>query len=257
MGFAPDWLELREPADHAARDAEMLTQAATLVADGDVILDLGSGTGSTARAFADQGFTSLNWRFFDNDPALLAIAQDMHPTNETRLGNVAEIDDLPLEGVGLVTASALLDLMPQSWIEALAKRLADAQIPFYAALSYDGQMTWTPAHPQDSAITTCFNTHQRSDKGIGAALGPDAGETAYRVLTSGGFDVAQAESPWQLGPDQADMQQLLLEGIATAAQEAGHPSAAAWLAERREKIDRSKATIGHTDILALPRRPQS
>ena len=77
--FQVDWLSLREPADHAARDAALLDRAARCVSPGMRVLDLGSGTGSTARAFSSGGFDELQWCFLDNDPALLQIAKAQHP----------------------------------------------------------------------------------------------------------------------------------------------------------------------------------
>ncbi len=252
MGFSADWLRLREPADRAARDPDLLARAARCLSEGQVVLDLGSGTGSTARAFAAQGFDGLRWRFLDNDPALLDIAQQDFPAAEVVTGDLADIDALPLNGVGLVTASALLDLMPRDWIAALAVRLRAAQLPLYAALSYDGHMRWSPQTPGDAAVTTHFNTHQRGDKGIGAALGPDAGTEAARLLGAEGFEVALADSPWRIGPDQTALHLELIAGIGTAAAEAGLASAADWTAARRASISRSQAEIGHTDLLALP-----
>ncbi len=57
----------------------------------------------------------------------------------------ATLDALPLDGARLVTASALCDLVSRDWLEALADRLAARGPAFYAALSYDGAMAWTPA----------------------------------------------------------------------------------------------------------------
>ena len=257
MAFTPDWLSLREPADHAARDGALLRRAAACVANGQTVLDLGSGTGSTARAFAAAGFDLIQWRFLDNDAALLDIAVAAHPSAQAITGNLSDIEALPLDGVGLVTASALLDLMPATWVEALAQRLADAQVPFYAALSFDGQMSWTPLHTGDTTVTERFNAHQRGDKGIGTALGPDAAETAARCFAAHGFEVSRASSPWSLDDQHAALQHQLLDGIASAAQDAGHPSASAWLTDRIAAIPRGRTTIGHTDILALPVRDGS
>ena len=47
--------------------------------------------------------------------------------SETVAADLGDLDRLPLDGVRLVTASALLDLMPARWIEALAARLAAAR----------------------------------------------------------------------------------------------------------------------------------
>ncbi len=47
MSFSPEWLALREPADHAARSAHLLSQVATRFGDRDAIsvVDLGCGAG--------------------------------------------------------------------------------------------------------------------------------------------------------------------------------------------------------------------
>ncbi len=115
-GFEPDWLSLREPVDHRSRDPCLLKHAAGCVDDGMKILDLGSRTGSTARAFASAGFSDLRSRFFDNDPALLRIAATLHPYAECVQGDLSRIGDLDLDRVGLITASALCDLMSEHWM---------------------------------------------------------------------------------------------------------------------------------------------
>ncbi|KIN71095.1 Methyltransferase type 11 [Sulfitobacter guttiformis KCTC 32187] len=251
MGFSAAWLGLREPADLAARDPSLLEAAGACVPEGGLVLDLGCGTGSTARAFASIGFSDLRWRFFDNDPALLAEAARNIPQAEMALGNLVDIDVLPLEGVSLVTASALLDLMPQCWVEALADKLWQAGIPFYAALNYDGRMGWTPELPLDGAVTKYFNRHQRTDKGIGIALGPKAGAEAALALRSRGFNVTFADSPWRLGAAQATLHAELLGGIGSAAAEAGLNDAAEWALARCAAVEKSEGMIGHTDLLAI------
>ena len=144
MGFDAAWLTLREPADARARDAALFARAVRLVGPGATLLDLGCGTGATARAFATQGAVGLNWRLLDNDPELLARAAAAHPQATTHAVDLADIDALPLEGVQLVTASALLDLVSKDWVARFAARLARAGVPFYAVLSYDGRMHWDP-----------------------------------------------------------------------------------------------------------------
>lgn len=252
VGFSADWLALREPADLAARDAGLLAKAAALVEKDGIVLDLGSGTGSTARAFHAGGFDRLRWRFFDNDPALLSIAAKQVAQAECQVGDLADVDALILDGVKLVTASALLDLMPRDWVAALGQRLRQEKIPFYAALSYDGEMHWTPALPEDGAVTAHFNLHQCTDKGIGMALGPDSGAQSAQVLRDLGFDVKLAGSPWTLGADQAALHAELLEGIGAAAAEVGLPEGTEWAQTRRAMVKTSQAVIGHTDLLALP-----
>lgn len=251
MGFSADWLALREPADRAARDAAMARRAADLAGPAPLIVDLGCGTGSTWRALAPLLPGGTRWRFVDKDPALLAIARaTAGPGVETVEADLADLDALPLADATLVTASALLDLVPLTWIEGLARRLQG--VPFYAALSYDGQMSWTPADPRDSAVTEAFNRHQTGDKGLGPALGPQAADRAVTVFRAYGFTVEMASSPWQLAPCMAPLQRELTRGIATAAAEAGAAQAGDWARDRDAQADRSTCRIGHTDLLAVP-----
>ncbi len=250
--FESDWLALREPADHAARDAGLLAQAAGLIAKGSTVLDLGSGTGSTARAFAKAGFDGFAWRFCDQDPSLLQVASTRHPEAVCVVQDLSRPEDIQLQSVSLVSASALFDLMPEAWMEAVLAQLAKANIPIYAALNYDGHMHWTPADPRDEQITKAFNTHQRSDKGLGPALGPDATATFAKLCQAHGYRVQTAKSPWVLGPENAALQTALLIGIADAAQETNATDASQWCQARRAAVDQGQVVIGHTDILAIP-----
>ncbi len=251
-GFSTFWLDLREPSDHAARDQKLLRMAADCAGNGRVILDLGSGTGSTARAFEGVA-PDLYWRFLDGDPILLDVAANRHPSSEQVVADLADVDALLLDGVGLVTASALLDLMPADWIEKLARRLKSANVPFYAALNYNGQMSWMPALSEDDPVTASFNKHQLTDKGIGPAVGPASADTTMQLFESAGFDVYSADSPWVLDSRQAPFQHELLAGVAHAAEEVGSLAAPYWLEERNKAVDHSTMTVGHTDIFAVPR----
>nr|WP_111299337.1 class I SAM-dependent methyltransferase [Paracoccus saliphilus] len=253
MGFSADWLALREPADRAARDGALLEQATRAAGPDPVVLDLGCGTGSTLRALAPHLPDHARWRLVDNDPALLDIARTEAPGRVTaHVLDLRDLDALPLDGVTLVTASALLDLMPAAWIAGLADRLGRAGLPFYAALSYDGMMAWDPALPQDDDITRAFNAHQRSDKGLGPALGPDAAQQAAEALGKAGFSVSLADSPWRIGPGDADLHRALIAGIAQAAGEAGAQVAPDWGRARATTAAGDRCRIGHLDLLALP-----
>ncbi len=249
MPFSPDWLNLREPVDHASRDAGLLARAIDVAGPDAVVVDLGCGTGSTARAF---GVQQCHWRFVDGDARLLDLAKAHHVGSEVYQADLGDIEALPLSGATLVTASALLDLMPRTWVEKLAQRLAAENLPFYAALNYNGQMSWKPEHPQDAAITAAFNAHQRSDKGLGGALGPMAAEVTAEIFAAAGFEVMTGDSPWHLGAQETALHQQLLDGIAAAADENGYDGAVDWAHDRKA----SKATgyIGHTDVLSIQRK---
>ncbi len=253
MSFDAAWLDLREPADRAARDPALLAAAARYLAaaPAPVALDLGCGTGATVRAFAGQ-VSSARWRLLDNDPALLRLAAARcGPRVETLAADLADADALPLAGIRLVTASALLDLCGEAWIRDLAHRLSATRTALYAALSYDGHLSFDPPHRDDPAVSAAFNAHQRRDKGLGPALGPDAVLALARALESEGYEVRLAESPWLLGPQDAALHTALTDGIARAAQEAGLQTAG-WAQARRAASGSAGCRVGHVDVLALP-----
>lgn len=254
MSFSSEWLDLRARADSAARDAAMLTEVrADLTRQPDpVIVDLGSGTGSTIRAMGD---VAARWRLVDHDPALLAeAARRSGPAIETVELDLTRTADIPLAGAALVTASALFDLVSAAWIDALADRLAAVGIGLYAALNYDGLLEWKSADPDDTAIRNAFNAHQRGEKGFGPALGPCAALHLAKAMRARGYSVTVAESPWNLGPPDAELQRALLGGIADAARQVGAASADTWLARRLEAVPTGRCTVGHLDVLALPTR---
>lgn len=251
MGFSADWLALREPADQAARDTALARRAAEAAGSAPLIVDLGCGTGATWRALAPHLPGTARWCFVDNDPALLARASAAAGSSaETVEADLADLASLPLHRATLVTASALLDLVSEGWLRDLVRRL---EVPFYSALSYSGSMRWSPGDARDAAVTTAFNRHQRGDKGLGPALGPDGGERAAAIFEGAGFDVHCADSPWSLGPGDAALQRELVEGIAAAAGEAGAAEAAAWGRHRHAVADRARCDVGHLDVLAIPR----
>ncbi len=249
MTFAAAWLDLREPADHAARDPGLLAAARTHLGDG-LAVDLGCGTGSTIRAF---GTGPARWRLVDRDPALLTLAVARHPVAETAAADLRNLGDLPLAGARLVTASALIDLVSRDWVEALADRLAALEAGLYAALSYDGEMSWTPALPEDAEATAAFNRHQRGNKGFGPALGPDAGRILAQAMARRGYHVRTAPSPWRLGSRCAELRAALTEGVGDAAGAAGMSGVAAWFQARRAAVaGTGSCVVGHIDLLAIP-----
>ena len=263
MSFAPEWLALRDPADRGARDGGLIGHAAQAARDAagagvPCVLDLGCGTGASARAFAPHLPEGTCWRLVDHDPALLRLAcAEVGRTATAVQADLADLEALPVAGAHLITASALLDLMPQGWVLRLAAWLPAQGVAFHASLSYDGTMVWEPEDPADRAVTDAFNAHQRTDKGLGPALGPDGAAAVARELARAGMIVTTAPSPWRLGPDQAALQDELLAGIAGAAAEMGCPDTGEWLARRRATIPTGTALVGHLDLLALPADPTS
>lgn len=261
-GFDKDWLALREPADIAARDRELVRQlAAALSGDDNVIVDIGCGTGSTVRALRPllSPQSSLSWRLVDYDAKLLDEARRQlgHSGISCHQVDLNRLEDLPLQGASVLSASAFFDLASAELCENMAAAVAQHRCAFYAALNYDGVMRWKTEHPLDTAVVRDFNMHQRRDKGLGAALGPQAVAHLTGVFTSLGYGISTAKSPWLLGEAEAELQRELLDGMILPVLEIGTLNKAAldeWLAFRLDRVHEfAGCEVGHLDLLALPR----
>lgn len=261
-GFDKDWLALREPADQAARHAGLVCDLAHYLAGRQEarILDIGCGTGSTWRSLGGRLPGAVYWELLDYDPLLLEEAERRIGANGRvgfRRHDLNDIDGLPLEGVDVVTASALFDLCSEHFCEAIADRLASARRGLYAALNYDGIMRWTLPHPLDEPMVDLFNRHQRTDKGFGPALGPDATACLARQFAARGFGVRIGESPWRMDAGSTALQVELLNGLRRPLlemSELSEETVAGWLDYRLSAIGEpgSSCLVGHTDLLALP-----
>jgi len=264
-GFSAEWLALREPYDLRARNPAVLEAvASSLKSHSSVrVVDLAAGGGSTLRALGPHLPARQNWKLIDNDPGLLTRAM------ATPLAEGATVAAIPLDlnldlqaaldgPLDLVTTSALLDLVSDTWLDRLAVEIAARSILFYAALSYDGRIGFSPSDPLDAEITAAVNAHQRTDKGVGPALGPAAAAFAVARIEALGYSVVHGESDWMMGPDDREMQTEILAGWAAAARDLDAPLAPAdatgWLARRRAAIagGRSSLHVGHVDFFTIP-----
>lgn len=280
-GFDPTWLALREPADHDSRNADLQDKVAARFGKRRdlLVLDLGCGTGSNLRALAPLLPEHQFWRLVDHDPALLEAARERlqawadeaegGPGGELILTKGPRTIRVRLEqadlraGVapllnpapGLVTASALFDLVSPGWMAGFARDVAASKAAFYTVLTYDGEAAWDdPPHPADAAVLEAFHAHQRGDKGFGAAAGPDADTALRQAFEAAGYVCEEADSAWVLGPAEHALIGQLVSGIAQAAAEAGPipaEDAQAWAAARSTS---RRAVIGHKDLFAVPRK---
>lgn len=269
-GFSADWLALREPADHAARSVavtravvDALPRDATLR-----ILDLAAGTGSNLRYLTDHlaereagprarrephRQVRIDWLLVDHDAALIAQVPKTTGVN-ARCLDLATLGDRGIfDGRALVTASALLDLVSETWLRALAARCADGGAAVLFALSYDGRICCLPEDPADGAITALVNEHHRIDKGFGPALGPAATDCAERCFAAFGYRLQRARSDWALPPASRELHQHLIDGWARAATEIDPTQTATIDGWRRRRLahvaaNRSHVIVGHEDL---------
>ena len=188
MSFSAAWLELREPYDRRARNATVIEAVVAALAGRPsvTIADLACGTGSTFRALKPLITARQSWRLADNDLSLLARAPQSSPPDIHVTTIPIDLNrdlEAALDGpVDLVTTSALLDLISDEWLERLAVETAARRLPVYAALSYNGRIEMTPDDAVDKKIVAAMNKHQRTDKGFGPALGPEARTAGGRAV---------------------------------------------------------------------------
>lgn len=261
--FSADWLALREPYDHRARNTTVLDAVAAYFAGRDAVsaVDLATGTGSTLRAVAERLPQRQNWRLVDNNLSLLARAESsLKPKRNVRAMPLDLARDLEaaLDGpVDLVTTSALLDLVSAEWLERLVVEIAARNLPLYAALSYDGRIEFNTPDPLDRDIIAAVNAHQRTDKGFGPALGPDAAAVAIERFAALGWVITPGVSDWVFEPADDRVQLETLAAWALAAQDSGKMSSDAtadWLSRRSARVAarQSSIRVGHVDFFASP-----
>src|SRR5262249_32137745 len=237
-------------------------------ADDLAVLDLGAGTGSNCRYLAPRlsRHRRQHWLLADRDANLLARAeqelesrQNLYriETHRVNLASIADGDATSLfKGRGLVTASALCDLVSEAWLGAITNLCAANRAAVLFALSYDGDIECTPKHPDDEWMRDQVNAHQRRDKGLGGvALGPQAAASIDQTLTRSGYIVRRDRSDWILGAESTALQRALIDGWSSAAREMA-PSSAARIDEWQRVrlthviVEASALRVGHEDVAA-------
>jgi hypothetical protein len=266
-GFSAEWLELREPFDAAARATAPEASLGLWAGKrgGPLrIVDLGAGTGSNLRHLGPRLPLAQEWTLIEHDPALIAAGEARLPTSGEiraryrRADLVAELEAVLAEPVDLVTCSALLDLVSADWLHRLLRVVQARDLGLLAVLTYDGRVSLEPGLPLDAEVIALVNRHQRTDKGFGPALGPEAGIELARGLHGAGDQPLLALSDWSAGPGDRSFQRALVEGWAEAAAAIAPERAAeidSWCRDRLRAIEAgaSRCRVGHVDLLRLPR----
>lgn len=284
MAFSAEWLALREAADASARSTKITNRLVRELKPRHElrVLDLGTGTGANLRYLAERiEAPRQDWLLVDHDARLLDVCIDrigswtgdaggrVHRHTDglevsipgrtcrvsTRTVDLAGVDSLGelFAGRDLVTASALLDLVSGSWLQAAAVACKGVGASVLFALTYDGRIHCDPADPADDTIGTLVNQHQHTDKGIGTAAGPGAASIARQSLEALGYEVHEDRADWVLTPGQVPLQRTLIEGWAEAAgafDPARTPEIHGWRERRLEHLAAGRSTIvvGHRDL---------
>lgn len=260
------WLALREPADAAARSADLVEQLRPVLPSTGrhVIHDLGCGTGAMGRWLAPRLPGPQHWILHDRDADLLELttaeppgpAADGAPvTLEAKLSDIAGLAPADLAGSTLITASALLDMLTAEELVALVSVCAGPRCPILLTLSVVGHVELIPPEPLDRHVAAAFDAHQRRTTERGRLLGPDAVALAVQELGRLG-EVFVRPSTWRLeGPD-AELAAEWFIGWVGAAREQCPELAAQTDGYRRLRLAQAEAgrlavRVGHADVLAL------
>jgi len=280
--FSDQWLTLREPVDHLARDAQLthaadswLTRRAMQarplethpletqpLETGHTLVDLGCGSGSNLRYLAPRLHSAQHWRLIDHDAELLTHARlrceqlssaDAQPIHlETRQSSLANAWEHGLQGADLVTASALFDLLTTADVGALADACQANSCAVLFALSVDGHILFHDASgaplfsDDDRFMIAALETHQHRDKGSGPAMGAQASRHLREAFYRRGYHVREATSPWRLGFESLALAESLLAGWRSALHEQLPQQISRidrWHDERLEGLMRDKLTL--------------
>jgi SAM-dependent methyltransferase len=267
------WLALREPADAAARARDLVEELMRhLPAAGRrVIHDLGCGTGAMARWLAPLLPGPQHWVLHDRDSDLLeaATAEPTGPaadgaavTVETTQSDISRLHSGDLAGATLITASALLDMLTAEEVAGLARICVATACPALLTLSVVGRVELTPVEPLDHRVAAAFDAHQRRTTERGRLLGPDAPAVAIEEFGRLGALVLERASPWRLAASHADLATEWFAGWIGAACDQDPELAAQTDAYAGRRLAAARAgqlavTVGHADLLVLPRPPWS
>jgi SAM-dependent methyltransferase len=262
-----DWLDLREGADAAARARELVGQLRRhLPAGADLVVhDLACGTGAMGRWLAPRLPGRQRWVVHDRDADLLEAAAADRPRAadgapvelETRHADITRLEPGDLAGAGLVTASALLDLLTREELQGLIEVCTAAACPALFTLTVVGRVELTPADALDARVAAAFDADQRRITPRGRLLGPDAVAAAVQAFRRAGHEVLVRPSPWRLAASRAALTAEWFTGWLEAAceQEPALAAEAELYARRRlaaARAGRLVVRVGHADLLALP-----
>jgi SAM-dependent methyltransferase len=282
--FEASWLEARERADHVARSQALARAFAAAVGAAPRIVDLGAGSGSNLRYLAPLLRSPQSWALVDNDPSLLGqaatrlerwageiglevgraggnlrlagVGREIEVAFDERdLADMGDDDRTPMAGSreSGITASALLDLASAAWLDCLAAWAAKRPAPLLFALSFDGRLLFEPGMEEDETVRRSVLRHQRTDKGLGPALGPDAVRHLAERLDAAGRRVELAATDWCLDAGTRNLARMFLDGVFRILHDLEvAEDLRSWSRERRQQLadGRLRIRVGHQDLFA-------
>ena len=257
---SPEWLVLREPADAAARSAELAERLGRhLPAAGRLVIhDLGGGSGAMGRWLAPRLPGPQHWVVHDRDADLLELAvadaagRRPRSPSRRRRSDITRLAPGDLAGASLVVASALLDLLTADELARMLARLRRAS----DAARADRRRSRRP-DPGGSAGRAHRRGVQRPPAPRPACSARTPSRPPSTQLRGTGAEVLVRPSPWRLDAAHADLTAEWLGGWVAAACEQEPALAAEAGAYRDRRLAQAAAgelavTVDHADLLVLP-----
>lgn len=253
---AVEWLAARELADSRSRSTMLAKAFADAVRPDDLIVDLGSGTGTNIRYLERYLSSKQKWLAIDNDSVLLEQASVRLPRDRVTFATrnlASDLQSVP-SGPGVaITASAFLDITSKEWLVQLAHHCCDS--PLLIAMSAASQPIWHPIDEFDEPIRLQLDTHQRADHGFGPSLGIDAVQFLAQQLRDQGCHVTLRPGNWTLDSSDDALISLMINGVMRRVQVGPNAlDAHGWQQRRQDQLQSGelRLVLKHMDLLSLP-----
>ena len=177
---------------------------------------------------------------------------------DVRQVNLGALDSTMFDGRHLVTASALLDLVSESWLGSLAHHCHAVRAAGTVCTDLQRKVplfTGRARRRRDSR--ELMNRHQRAnDKGFGRAAGPDAIAAAERRSRPSAIESSERRAIGICRRTRGDAAGAgpRMGGSRVEIAPARSAMISSWLRRRHDHIDagRSQIVVCHDDLIATP-----
>lgn len=267
----PTWLDLRSPFDDAARSDSLHLVDRVAAALRDQLedtsapvtaVDIGAGTGNSARWFAQHlatrlPGTTLRWVLLDADDQGLVLARQKMSDAKTVVADITQLPGLIGElrtepeyaGPLVMTASAVLDVLTQVDVDAIVEALVQHSGCGLFLLSINGDWRIDPTDSDDDYIKQTFADHQQRDERLGA----DGARTLIEAARRAGLATQSHVTTWHMAaPEDGQMiERFLRERVAAVIdhQPQQQDLATAWLQRRMGQLSQGLTIeVDHLDV---------
>ena len=257
--FNNNWLIQREKIDSLSRSKIAISKINNFIKNKDKIsiIDLGCGTGSNYRYLSPKIKKKQSWdmldislksiNYFKEDISKSKKVDNVKFIKTNVIKNIKKID---FNNYDIVTGSAFLDIMPNSWFRDFYNLNINSKI-IYFSINYDGFFKFFPKHKDDGLVLKLFNSDQKSDKGIGLkAVGPNCSKIINSMFTKT-HKTFILKSDWKV-ENNKDFQLTFIKFCEDVVSKS-NKNYKEWIHFRKDNIlkNKSKIILRNKDFLAL------